>query len=148
MTIHFKTISRLCLLNIIVIFFVYGLSIGSPYKIKIVNEQYIANGILLTKYLLQPQDATNHTITINLIKINPLLNEIRIIDSYSTIKKYGHKFSPYNLRSINQLLKPKVIINGGFSGSLSVPIPVGLLIIEPKLCTSLYWLAKPIERCA
>jgi uncharacterized protein YigE (DUF2233 family) len=78
------------------------------------------------------------TLEINAVRIDPTRTEIKVINVYGTLSKQkAQQFPAYTLREIISLLKPQVIINGGFSASYSLPLSSGLMVVNKKVISHL-----------
>lgn len=81
-------------------------------------------------------------LTINVVRIDPAKWKVQVIDVYGALKKQKGQFYVYSIKELISILKPQVIINGGFTASYSIPIPAGLLVESKKIVTRLNSLSE------
>lgn len=92
--------------------------------------QTLNSGIGVRRFIARtPDDTTEFELTA--VRIDPRAVRVRVVDVLSTLG--DHKsFHVYDLREVALRLNPSAIINGGFTASLSLPIPVGLLVVDQR----------------
>ena len=88
-------------------------SISFSFELQTINKQIVTNGIEKITFSYKPTKDSDK-ILINVLRIDLSQNDIKIIDTYSTIKKSGKKYSSYSLRDLNEVTKPLIIMSGGF----------------------------------
>ena len=62
--------------------------------------------------------------------------QVRIIDVYGTLRSRRRSFG-YSLKEISQLESARVLMNGGFSNSFTLPLPAGLLVRDGQTVSQL-----------
>jgi len=78
--------------------------------------------------LVVPVSYDNSKIEVNVVRIDPKNFEIKVIDVLGRLRKAKIQYPVYSLREIVKIVKPLVMINGGFSSSYSLPIAAGLVL--------------------
>lgn len=71
---------------------------------------------------------TKQIVEIEIIRAKLEKIKIQVHDSFSLVRSSNLKYPAYSLRELDVLLKPIAIINGGFTQSLSFPLPAGLVL--------------------
>lgn len=77
------------------------------------------------------------TFEVTAVRIDPAKAEIKVIDMYGTLSEQKVKFPVYSLAEVYERMRPIAIINGGFSGSLSLPVAAGLVVENAQVITRL-----------
>ena len=81
-------------------------------------------------------DSTS-AIVIHAARIETARASVKVVSPYREVRLRHTGSAAYSLRETAVLLKPLALINGGFSASLSVPIPAGLLVADNQVVASL-----------
>lgn len=67
-----------------------------------------------------------------IVRIDPKLFTLRVIDVFGTVDNAHIPFSKYSLSEVVDLIKPLALINAGSSASYSLPIATGLLRVAGR----------------
>ena len=74
---------------------------------------------------------------IHTLKFNTATVSVKAVSPCRTVRQRYTGSAAYSLRDAATILKPLVIINGGFSASLSVPVAAGLLVVDNRVVGNL-----------
>ncbi len=75
---------------------------------------------------------------VNIIKVNRNKNRVVILSSEEELnKKPVSESFIYSVRNLNRILSPVAMINGGFTGSFTFPIPTGLIVHNKRTISSI-----------
>jgi uncharacterized protein YigE (DUF2233 family) len=88
-----------------------------------------------------PQDSGSK-LEVNVVRINPAKYAVRVVDTYGTLTRQHVQYPVYTIGQIAPIIKPLVMINGGFASSYTLPIPAGLLVDNNRVVTRLNTLSK------
>ncbi len=67
-------------------------------------------------------------ITLHVVRVDSNLARIVVLDTYSVVSASGSKYASYSLRDLKRFTSAVALINGGFSQSLVLPVPAGLVV--------------------
>ncbi len=91
-----------------------------------------SSGIELATINYKPRNSRNE-INVNVIKVDRRQNRVVVLDSrWELDKKPISESFIYSLRNLYNTLNPVAIINGGFTASYELPIPVGLIVHDGR----------------
>ncbi len=76
--------------------------------------------------------AADGSVALDGVRVDPSRLTVRLLDSY-TILGGTRSFTGFTLRDLASRVRALAIINGGATASLSLPVPVGLLVTDGRL---------------
>lgn len=74
----------------------------------------------------------DQTVEVDDFAVDPTKVKIRVVDIYG-LKNSGRQYRSYSVREVASSIRPVLLIDGGSSISLSVPVALGLVIDDGKL---------------
>ena len=78
---------------------------------------------------------TETVITLHVVRVDPHLADIVVLDAYSVVSVEGSKYASYSLRDLKRITSAAALINGGFNQSFSLPVSAGL-VVQDRVTTS------------
>jgi hypothetical protein len=76
------------------------------------------------------------TVHLHALRLDPTRVRLRVVHVYSSLERRPGNYT-YSLGEIARRESPLAAVNGGFSGSFSLPSPAGLLVVGGRELTSL-----------
>jgi uncharacterized protein YigE (DUF2233 family) len=91
-----------------------------------IDWKQIDAGVETAETTIQP-DAEAGSIPVFVVRIDPSRVRISVLDPVLAVREAGRASGAYSLREMLGIGTPHAVINGGFTGSFTYPIPTGLV---------------------
>ena len=91
-----------------------------------IEWKQIEEGVETTETAIAP-DAETGSVPLFIVRIDPAKVRISVLDPVLAVSKAGRASGAFSLREMLGIDAPSAVINGGFTGSFTYPVPTGLV---------------------